>query len=163
MDSVTRWGLPEGFVPVRYVVSDEVKDLVRSELQPDEPVLVSLANEGGNVTLIATPQRLLGIRSGAASAGVTGFSLKEFPWPGITKIVLQQATATVKFVVHFRSTDGRTVALGRRAALGKDASENYMPFDPTAGHEAFAAIHQLWEHKRHDGQADGSTDAFAAF
>ena len=163
MDIAQRFGLPDGFAPVRYAVAHDVKDLVRGLLRPDEPVLVSLANESGNVTLIATPQRLLGVRSGGASAGVTGFSVKDFPWQGITRMVLQQAPATVKLVVHFRTgIDGRSVAVGRRAALGKDATENYMPFDVTAGHEAFAAIHQLWEAKRHDELPD-TVDTLTAF
>lgn len=163
MDAALRWGLPDGFVPVRYAVSDEVKNIARAELRPDEPVLVSIANEADNVTLIATPQRLLGIRTGGASAGVSGVAMKEFPWAGITKIVLQQATANVKFVIHFRSSDGRTVALGRRAALGRDASENYMPFETAAGQEVFAAIHQLWEAKRHEENFDGTIETFDTF
>jgi hypothetical protein len=147
VDVASRWGLPPGFVPVRHPIDDEVKEVVRGELSPGEPVVITLANEEGTVSIIATPQRLLSVRSGGATAGVTGFNVRDFPWEGITKLVLQQASTTLKFAIHYKTSDGRKVEVGRRAALAMAATENLMPFDPTAGHEVFAALYQIWEYK----------------
>jgi hypothetical protein len=148
VDTATRWGLPTGIVPVHFPIDDEVKEVVRGELSPNEPVIATLANEEQTLTIVATPQRLFTIRSGSTLAGVTGFTVREFPWEGITKMILQQASANVKFALHFKTSDGRKVEVGRRAAMGMAATENLMPFEPTSGHQVFALIHQIWEHKR---------------
>jgi len=148
MDSATRWGLPAGFVPLRNAVSDEVKNAVRAALLPSEPVVVTLANEANNVALVATPQRLFAIRSGTASAGATGFSIREYPWHALTRLTMQQASNALKFSIAFKSSDGKTVAIGRRAALAREATDHFMPFEPTTGHAAFAAFYQIWEHQR---------------
>lgn len=147
-DAATRWGLPPGFQPVRYPIEEGVKDVVRGLLGPDEPVIVSIANESNTISLIATPQRILTVRSAATGAGVTGYNTREFPWEGITNMVMQQASLNVKYVLSFRTTDGRTVEVGRRAALGRDAKDNLMPFESAAGTEVFEAIHGIWHHKR---------------
>lgn len=150
MDAAQRWGLPPGFTPVRYAVSDPVKEIVRSQLGSDEPVVVSLANEGDTISFVATPQRLLTVRSGGVTAGVTGFDVRSFPWEGINKLILQQAALNVKIAVHYKTCDGRTVEVGRRAALGRPAIDNLMPFETVAGKEAFEAIYQIWENRKPD-------------
>lgn len=149
-DAAARWGLPPGFGPVRYPIADDVKEVVRDLLGPDEPVVVSIANEGDSIAIIATPRRLFSVRTGAM-AGVTGFNVREFPWDGITNMVLQQAALNVKIVISFRTSDGRTVEVGRRAALGKPAADNLMPFESAAGTQAFEAIRAIWHHMRGRG------------
>ncbi|MBV9468374.1 MAG: hypothetical protein JO316_02225 [Abitibacteriaceae bacterium] len=147
VDPAVQWGLPPGFQPVRYAVSDEVKEVVRSLLQPNEPVIVSIANEGNTISLVATPYRLFSIRSGGIVAGVTGANVREFPWAGITNMVLQQAALNVKIVLHFKSSNGRDVEVGQRARLAKAATDNLMPFESAAGAEAFQAIYNVWQHR----------------
>src|SRR5690606_2033546 len=120
-DIATRWGLPAGFQPVRYPIEDDVKEVMRDVLRPDEPVVVTLANENNNITVIATPQRLFVVRSGVAGAGVTGYNVKEYPWEGIVNMVMQQVSLNVKYVISYKTSDGRTVEVGRRARLGQDA------------------------------------------
>ena len=143
-----QWGLPLGFQPVRYPVSDDVKLLIRDLLNANEPVIVSISNEDDTISLIGTPQRLFSVRTGA-TAGVTGFNVREFPWEGITSLVLQSGSLNVKIVVSYRTTgDGRTVEVGRRAAMGRPAVDNLMPFETTAGTAVFEAIHSIWHHKR---------------
>jgi hypothetical protein len=144
----TQWGLPPGFQPVRYPVSDDVKSLIRDLLNTNEPVIVSIANEDGTISLIGTPQRLFSVRTGA-TAGVTGFNVREFPWEGITSLVRQSGSLNVKIVVSYRTTgDGRTVEVGRRAAMGRPAVDNLMPFETATGTAVFEAIHSIWQHKR---------------
>lgn len=146
-DFATRWGLPPDFQPVRYPIADDVKGILRDLLRPNEPVVVTLANEGDTILLVATPQRLFSVRYGGVTAGVTGCTVREFPWEGITNIVLQQAAINVKIVIHFKSSDGRTVAVGQRARLAKAATDNLMPFESAAGMEAFQAIYSIWQHR----------------
>lgn len=133
-------------MPVRYPVPDNVREIVREQLGPQEPVLVSLSNEGDTIQIIATPQRLMTVRSGGNQAGVTGCTVKDFPWAGITKMILQHAAMNLKIAIHYRTMDGRTVEVGRRAKMGKDAVENLTPFEQAAGGEAFDAMKTLWEH-----------------
>jgi len=148
MDVAERWGLPAGFKPVRYPITEEVKGVLRDLLGPNEPVIVTLSNEGNTITLIATPQRLFTVRSGTVGgSGITGANVREFPWEGITKLILQPAALNVKIAIHFRSKDGRTVEVGRRAAMANDAVDNVMPFESAPGSEAFEAIYNIWEHK----------------
>ena len=154
MDAAQRWGLPPDFQPARYPVPDEVKEVVRGVLHANEPVIISITNEGDNISVIATPERLLAVRAGGAGAGVTGFSVKEYPWAGITNLVLQQMALNAKFAIHYRTSDGRTVEVGRRAAMGKAAVDNLMPFELNAGGQAFEALHSIWQHKR-AAAADG--------
>jgi hypothetical protein len=145
-DVATRWGLPAGFQPVRYPLDEDVKEVMRDVLAPGEPVIVTLANESRTVSVIATPYRLFVARSGLAGAGVTGYNVKEFPWAGITNMVMQRASLNVKFVFSYKTSDGRTVEVGRRAKLGKDAKDNVMPFEPAAGAEVFETLQNLWRH-----------------
>lgn len=149
MDVAESWGLPAGFSPVRHPISDDVKNVVRDLLGPGEPVVVTLSNEGDSITLIATPQRLFSVRAGTVGgAGVTGANVREFSWEGITKLILQPAALNVKIAIHYRTMDGRTVEVGRRAAMGKDAVDNVMPFESNAGSDAFQAIYDIWQHKK---------------
>lgn len=151
-DTAAQWGLPPGFQPVRHAIGDDVKSLIRDLLRPNEPVIVSIANEGNTISLIATPQRVFSVRTGA-TAGVTGFNVREFPWEGIADLRLQAMPLNVKIAVHFRTSDGRTVEVGRRAAMGKPAVDNLMPFETAAGTAAFEAIHGIWHYKRVTSQA----------
>jgi hypothetical protein len=77
-DAAVRWGLPPGFMPARFPIADDVKDLIRDMLEQGEPVIVTLANEGNSISLVATSQRVFSIRSGLV-AGVTGYTVREFP------------------------------------------------------------------------------------
>jgi len=149
MSNAERWGLPEGFVPVRFDIADEIKMLLRPLLGAGEPAVVTLSNAEGAVTLIGTPQRLFVVRSGEGSAGATGISTREFPWLGVTRLTLAQTGQNVKLAIGFRTSNGRTAEVGRRAAMGRDAIENALGFDSAVGNEAFGALHQIWQHVRH--------------
>jgi hypothetical protein len=146
-DAATRWGLPPGFRPVCFPISDEVKDLIRDMLGPGEPVILTVSNEGDSISIVATPQRLFTIRTGL-TAGITGFTVREFPWEGITDVRLQAAALNVKIALYFKTKDGRTVEVGRRAILGKSAIDNLTPFETNAGTHVFDAIHSIWHHKK---------------
>ncbi len=156
MDAAQRWGLPEGFQPLRFPIADAVKDVARSVLQPGEAVIVTLANENGNVTVLATNSRLITIKSGDSGAGVTGFQTKEYPWEGITKLVLQPASLNVVIQIHYKTSGGGKVEVGRRAKMGKDASDKVMPFDTENGTAAFEALHAVWHHKMLQASAEQS-------
>jgi hypothetical protein len=146
-DPALRWGLPAGFRPVLFPISPDVKDLLREMLGASEPAVVTLSNVEGSIFLVATPQRLFTVRSGQG-AGITGFNVKEFPWEGLTDLRLQSAGVSSKIALHYKSNDGRTVEIGRRAALAKAASDNLTPFDPSQAAPAFEAIQTIWAHKR---------------
>ena len=147
MDTAQRWGLPEGFTPVRYPLADEVKDVVRGVLAPGEPAIVTIANEGATVSVVATPQRLLVVKSGAAGAGVTGFNVKEFVWEAITNLIFQPVSINCKYSISYRTSGGGKVETGRRAKMGKDAKDDVAPFEHVAGEEAFQAMYAIWHHQ----------------
>jgi hypothetical protein len=148
-DAALRWGLPEEFEPVRYPVNDEVKQLVREILEPNEPVIVSVANEGDTTSLLATPKRVITIRSGGATAGVTGFTMRDFTWDAITDIRMLTGALNVTITIHFQSKDGgRTAETGIKAKFAKPAIDKIMPFEISAGTAAFEAIHSVLHHKR---------------
>jgi hypothetical protein len=148
MNNTQSWGLPPEFVPVRYALSDATKNALRGLMQPNEPVVVSIANEGDTVSLVATPERLFAVKTAQMGAGASGVSVKEFPWEGVFNLVMTPMSFNLKIAVHFRSNDGRKVEVGRRALLAKPAVENLMPFELAAGEEAFNALMQLWNNKR---------------
>lgn len=148
MDSAQRWGLPPGFTPARYTISDEVKMALRERLTPGDPVVVSIANESDTVSIIATPTRLFTIKTGALGAGAAGIAVREYPWEGVFNLVQTPMTHNMKIAVHFRSNDGRTVETGRRAMLAKPAVENLMPFESEGGAEVFGALLQIWNTRR---------------
>jgi hypothetical protein len=147
-DPAALWGLPPGFEPVRLPISDDAKQALRPLLGANEPVLVMISNEGDSIALIATPLRVLSVKTGGVQAGATGASVKEYPYEGITDMKIQSAAINVKIALHFKTTNnGRTVEVGLRAKLAKDHVDNLMPFESTAGAEAFKAIYDIWVHK----------------
>jgi len=152
-DAAARWGLPEGFRPIRHPIADEVKSVARGVLQPDEAVILTLANESGTISIIATSQRLLTIKSNDAGAGVTGFQTREYPWEAITNLVLQPGSLNVVFQIHYKTTGGGRVEIGRRAKMGKAAVDKVMPFDTQIGTDAFNALHHVWQHKMQNAAA----------
>lgn len=145
-DAAARWGLPPGFAPIRFPISQQVKDVVRDLLGANDPVIISLSNESDTIAIIATPQRLLTARTGA-TAGVTGCTIRDFPYEAITNLTLQQAALNVKISIGFRSADGRTPEVGVRARMGKPTVEHLMPFETNAGTQVFEALHAIWTHK----------------
>ena len=147
-ETAVSWGLPPDFDPVRYPIPDAAKAVVRPLLGSNEPVLVTLSNEGDSISLIATPLRILAVKTGDVQAGATGASVKEYPYEGITDMKIQSAAINVKIALHFKSTNnGRTVEVGQRARLAKDHVDNLMPFESAAGQQAFEAIQAIWVHK----------------
>lgn len=158
MDSAQKWGLPEGFTPLRLPIDDEVKSVVRGVLQPQEAVVVTIANESGTVTVIGTTSRLLTIKSGTAGAGVTGFQTKEYPWEALTNLVLQPASLNVVYRIDYKTSGGGKVEVGRRARMGKDASDKVMPFDTQDGTRAFEALYSILEHKKAEQAARGTEE-----
>src|SRR5689334_4251724 len=120
MDTALRRGLPEGFTPIRYAISEETKDMIRGLLEPREPVVATIANERDTVIVRATPQPLFTIKTKTlGGAGVTGFSTKQFPSEAITNLVLQPASMNVVFQTHYKSNDGIKIEVGRRAKMAK--------------------------------------------
>ncbi len=147
-DPAVLWGLPPDFEPVRQPIPDAAKQVLLPMLAADEPVLVMIANEGNSITLVATPLRVLSVKTGDVQAGATGASVKEYPYEGITDMKIQSAAINVKIALHFKTTNnGRSVEIGHRAKLAKDHVDNLMPFESTAGAEAFKAIYDIWVHK----------------
>ena len=142
------WGLPPDFSPVRYALSDEAKNAIRPLLNPNEPVVVSLANEGDTVTIVATPQRVFVVKTGALGAGASGTNVREFPFEGIFDIVKRPQTHNLTLAIHYRSNDGKRVEVGRRALLARERVENLMPFEIAAGEDVFRALLQIWNWKR---------------
>lgn len=147
-DPAVAFGLPAGFAPVRLPISDAAKDVLRSLLAPGEPVIITLSNESDTLAIVATPQRVFVVKSGATIAGVTGANVKEFPWEGLTNLKLQPASLNAKIALAFKSNDnGRTCEVGQRARLAKDVVENLMPFESNAASQVFSAMWQIWTHK----------------
>lgn len=148
MDSSQQWGLPPDFSPARFTISDEVKAALRARLTPGDPVVISIANESDTVSIVATPGCLWTVKTGSLGAGAAGVSIREYPWEGLTNIVQTPMTHNLKIALHFRSNDGRTVEVGRRAMLAKPAVENLMPFESEAGAEVCRALLQIWNTRR---------------
>ena len=148
MDIAERWGLPEGFRPVRHPIEEEVKAVAREVLGANEPVLVSISNGEGTVSVLATPQRLIVMKSGASAAGATGFNTKDYAWDGVTNLIFAPVSLNCKYSICYKTTGGGKVETGRRAKMGKDAKDDVMPFEPAAGEEAFNAIYAIWHHKK---------------
>lgn len=148
MDQAAQWGLPPGFTPVRYVISDDAKVVVRDLLKPNEPVIVSISNEGDTIAIVATPFRVLVVKTAGLGAGRSGASVKEYPWEGIFDIVLSPLALNVKFAIHYRSVDGRTVEVGRRAMIAKPHVDNLMAYEKAGGQEVFKALLKIWNYKK---------------
>lgn len=148
MDVSAQWGLPPGFQPVRYIISEEAKDAVRGVLKPQEPVIISIGNEADTIAIVATPHRVLSVKTSGLGAGVKGAMIREYPWDGIFDIVITPMTHNVKLAFHFRSSDGRTVETGRRASMAKEQVENLMAFEKVGGQDVFRALLQVWNYKK---------------
>lgn len=153
MDSAQQWGLPPNFTPVRYAISDAAKAAVRPFLQANEPVVVSLGNEGDTIAIVGTPQRLLVIKTSTLGGGAAGAAVKEFPWEGLRDIVSRPQTLNLTLALHYNSNDGRRVEVGKRARLAKDAVDNLMAFELVAGQEVFVALLQISNWKKAQIQA----------
>jgi hypothetical protein len=152
MDMAEQWGLPPGFAPVRYIISDDAKNALRGRLPAGEPVVISISNEGDTVAIVATPSCLFSVKTGSLGAGAAGASIREYPWEGVFNLVVTPMTHNLKIAVHFRSSDGRKVEVGRRAMMAKPAVENLMPFEIEAGQQVFRALLQIWNYKRATAQ-----------
>ena len=150
MSNAAQWGLPPEFSPARFPIPDDAKAAVRPMLGEAEPVVISLANDENAIALVGTPQRLLVVKLSGLSAGAAGVNVREFPWEGIARIVATPLSFQLKIALHFRSSNGRTVEVGRRAHLGKANVENLAGFDLDNGNAAVAAMMQIWESKRDD-------------
>ncbi|MEO6907023.1 MAG: hypothetical protein ABI210_03955 [Abditibacteriaceae bacterium] len=149
MNIAEQWGLPVDFQPVRFDITEDVKNVLREALDSDEPVIVSITNRAGSVALLATPLRIFYVKTGELSGvGVTGCKVKEFPWEGITKLVAQQAADNLKIAIHYRTSNGSRVETGARAALGGPAVDHLAAFDLEKGTLAFDAIKAVWQLKR---------------
>jgi hypothetical protein len=148
MDMAQEWGLPPGFAPVRYIISDDAKNALRGQLPVGEPVIVSISNEGDTITIVATPSRLFTVKTGSLGAGALGASVREYPWEGVFNFVMTPMTHNLKIAVHYRSSDGRKIEVGRRAMMAKPAVENLMPFEIEAGTQVFRALLQVWNFKK---------------
>ncbi|HEX9996628.1 MAG TPA: hypothetical protein VGB45_05765 [Abditibacterium sp.] len=148
MDIAQQWGLPPGFAPVRYGVSDEVKNALRGLLPAGEPVILSIANESDNVAIVGTPSCFFSVKTGELSAGAGGVAVREYPWEGVFDLIMTPMTHNLRITVHFRTSNGKKVEVGRRALLGKPATEHLMPFEHEAGAQIFRAMLQIWNFKR---------------
>ena len=148
MSTSPDWNLPPDFAPVRFPIPDAAKTAVRPLLGADEPVVVSLANDDDAVVLLGTPRNLWVVKLGALSAGAAGVNVRPFPWEGLERIVITSLSVQLKIALHFRSSNGRTVEVGKRAQLGQPFVENLAGFDGDNGQIAARALLQIWEHQR---------------
>ncbi len=147
--------LPPNFVPVRTAISDETKAALRPLLQErGEPVLVSIANESDTVSIVATASRMWTVKTGALGAGAAGVLVREYPWDAVFDLVQTPMTHNLKIALHFRSNNGKSIEVGRRALLAKPAVENLMPFENQSGTEVFRALLQLWNFHRAKAATD---------
>ena len=145
-DPAMRWGLPPGFRPVVSPVPDELKEMLREMLRSDEPIIGSLGNEGDTIFIVASTQRLFSARRGA-TAGVTGWTIKEYEWTSIADLKMQTASMNVRIVISFHSRDGRTAENGPRAKQWKIVTDSLAPFETARGSELYQAIQSVWVHK----------------
>jgi hypothetical protein len=145
-DAASRWGLPSGFTPVLMPLPDEVKAALRPLLQPNEPVIISLTNEGNSVHLVATTERLFTVRSGM-TAGTGGMSVREYSWAAIADLKMLQSPLNVKITISFHSRDGKKPESGPRAKQWKLHTDQVMPFETARGAQAFEALQNVWIHK----------------
>ncbi len=146
VDPAVRWGLPPGFRPVVTPVPDELKELLREMLRANEPIVASIGNEGDSIFLVASTERLFSARRGA-TAGVTGWTIREYEWLAITDLRLQSAPLNVRITVSFHSRDGRKAESGRGAKQWKLHTDALAPFETARGSEVFQAIQSVWVHK----------------
>lgn len=148
MDTAQRWGLPPGFAPVRFPIADDVKEIVRRILEPGEAVIATIANQSGTVSIIATNNSLITVKSGDMGAGAIGVQTKEYLWEAIENLVLQPGSLNIAIQIHYKTSGGGKVEIGRRAKMGRDAMDKVMPFDSENGAAVFEALHAVWSYKR---------------
>lgn len=149
MINASQWGLPPDFVPVRFAIPEDAKNAVRPLLGANEPVIVSLSNDEELISLVATPGRVLSIRAQEIGIGAGGAQIKSYPYPGIFDLTMRPQPLIASIVIEYRTSDnGKTVEIGRRAALGKPKSDVFTGFSREQGEAAFAALMQLWQHKK---------------
>ena len=156
MDASEKWGLPPDFQPVRFAIPDSAKGAIRSVLGANEPVIVSLTNDEELISLVATPGRVLSVRTQEIGIGAGTSQVKPFPWPGIFNLTLRPQPLIVSLVIEYRTSDnGKTVEIGRRAMLGKPKADTFTGFSKEQGEAAFTALTQLWKWKLEQLQNDG--------
>ena len=148
-DPAVRWGLPPGFQPVVSPLPNEVKDVLRGMLRPNEPIIASLGNEGDTIFIVASTQRVFSVRRGA-TAGVTGFTIRPYEWNEITDMKMQTASLNVRIVLSYHSRDGRTPESGPRAKQWKLHTDSLAPFETARGSQVYEAIQSIWIHKTHE-------------
>ena len=127
-------------------VPDELKDMLREMLRPNEPVLAALGNEGDSIFIVASTERFFSARRGA-TAGVTGWTIKEYVWPAIVDMKMQTASTNVRITISFHSRDGRTPESGPRAKQWKIVNDSLAPFETARGSEVYEAVQSVWIHK----------------
>ena len=145
-DAASRWGLPPGFAPVLMPLPDEVKGALRPRFQPNEPVIITLGNEGDSLFLIATTERVFSVRSGI-TAGTSGLQIREYSYAEIADLKMLQSPLNVKITLSFHSRDGRKPESGARAKQWKLHTDQLMPFETARGVQAFDALQNVWIHK----------------
>lgn len=149
MDISEKWGLPPDFAPVRFAIPDDAKNALRAVLGANEPVIVSLTNDEELVSLVATPGRILTLRTQEIGVSAGTSQVKAFPYPGIFNLTLRPQPLIVSLVIEYRTSDnGKTVEIGRRALLAKPKSDTLTGFSKEQGEAAFAALTQLWNWKK---------------
>ncbi len=149
MDISEKWGLPPGFAPVRFEVSDDAKAAVRPILGAGEPVILSLQNEEETVALIGTPGRVLSVRAQEMGVNAGASLVKSFPWPGVFELTMRPQAGTVSLVIEYPTTDGgKTVEVGVRAKLAKTKQDVFAGFPKEEGEAVFRAMLQVSNWKK---------------
>ncbi len=156
MDISEKWGLPPGFQPARFAISDAAKNAVRPVLGAGEPVIVSLQNDDEILSILATPGRILTIRAQEVGVSAGSAIVKSFPWPGVFGLTMRPQAFNVSLVLEYRTSDnGKTVEIGRRAILAKEKSDVLAGFPKEEGEAVFQTLLQLWNWKKSQPQNDG--------
>jgi len=149
MDISEKWGLPPGFCPVRFVVSEDAKNAVRGVLGAGEPVIVSLQNAEETVALIATPGRVLSVKAQEMGVNAGASLIKSFPWPSVFDLTMRPQASGVTLVIEFPTNDGgKTAEVGIRAKLAKTKQDVFAGFDKEEGEAAYRAMLQICNWKK---------------
>ncbi len=155
MDISEKWGLPPDFQPVRFAIPDDAKNALRPVLGANEPVIISLTNDEELVSLVATPGRILSLRTQEIGVSAGNAQVKAFPYPAIFNLTLRPQPLIVSLVIEYRTSDnGKTVEIGRRALLAKPKADTLTGFSKEQGEAAFNALTLLWNWKKEQFQAD---------
>ena len=149
MDISEKWGLPPGFAPVRFGISDDTKNAVRPILGAGEPVIVSLQNEEETVALLATPGRMLSVKAQEMGVNAGASLVKSFPWPSVFDVTLRPQASTITIVVEYPTTDnGKTVEVGVRAKLAKTKQDVFAGFPKDEGEAVYRTLLQISNWKK---------------